>query len=436
MSAGRLTERYARSQTPPGLEATPLTDILCCTDPIADFESLSYHQRWHAQTYVTGLIGSSNKTIQGIASHVLPAKYERTLNNFLNDYEWDEDRLNRERIAMLQEHNDTRMAEKGVVAIDDTLTEKTGRQIPGADWFFDHTEGHTVWSQNLVWSLYADRKTAYPLDFRQKQKDGPSKIDLAKELVDQVEGAGTPASTYVYDGWFCCKELNEYVESTGKDWLTLLPVNRLVKYGGEWIRVDELRERVDLTERTVDGDTYKIWTKKLAVNSLNAEKKVLLVEQVADGDDEQAQEAASELAAKTAEPAEDEEADGDEPVVRCILTSKIDVPAEHLIRLYLHRWRIETFFKDTKQDLGLAACEVRTDRVAKRHWHLVMLAYSVLRRGVAHSALGTANSTASSVRGHLKHALKEALYNLLHWAMANADRSVESLMQEVEGVFI
>lgn len=64
---------------------------------------------------------------------MLPAKHERTLNNFLNDYEWDEDRLKRDRIAMLQEQNDTRMSEKSVVAIDDTLTEKTGKQIPGAD---------------------------------------------------------------------------------------------------------------------------------------------------------------------------------------------------------------------------------------------------------------------------------------------------------------
>lgn len=82
--------------------------------------------------------------------------------------------------------------------------------------------------QNLVWSLYTDRKTAYLLDFHQKSKDGPSKIILAKELFDQTEAMVASASTYVYDGWFCCKELNEHVESYGKDWLTLLPLNRLV----------------------------------------------------------------------------------------------------------------------------------------------------------------------------------------------------------------
>jgi len=147
------------------MEATPIADVLSCTDFIDEFNSLSYHQRWHVKTYTTGLVGSSNKTIEGIANRVLPAKDERTLNNFLNDYNWDERRLNQERIGLLQDHDDTRMSKKGVVALDDTLNDKSGKHIPGTDWFYDHNEGHTVWSQNLVFSLYADHKTSYPLDF-------------------------------------------------------------------------------------------------------------------------------------------------------------------------------------------------------------------------------------------------------------------------------
>jgi hypothetical protein len=33
----------------------PITDFLSCTDPLDEFESLSYHQTRHAKTYVTGL---------------------------------------------------------------------------------------------------------------------------------------------------------------------------------------------------------------------------------------------------------------------------------------------------------------------------------------------------------------------------------------------
>lgn len=305
-----------------------------------------------------------------------------------------------------------------------------------------------VWSQNLVVSLYADHKTSYPLDFRLVDKDGPSKIDLAKQLIDQAEAAGVPAATYLYDSWYSSKEVNEHVESYDKDWITLLPVNRKVNYDGEWLRVDELYERVELVERTVDEDTYRIWTQKRPIKSLDADKKVLLVEPVEEDGDETSEEAEEpsaeqETAATSTDTEEhevedeDEGEDGDDgPGFRCLLTNKIDAPAAHLIRLYTRRWRIETFFKDSRQDLGLGDCEVRNERGAKRHWYLVMLAYSLLRIGISHSTLGRAISTASSIRGDLKHALKESIYDLFHWAVSNAESGLENLMQEIEGVFI
>ena len=49
------------------------------------------------------------------------------------------------------------------------------------------------------------------------------------------------------------------------------------------------------------------------------------------------------------------------------ITNKIDAPTKHLIRTYSIRWRIETFFRDSKQDLGFEDCEVERDAGASRH---------------------------------------------------------------------
>jgi hypothetical protein len=57
---------------------------------------------------------------------------------------------------------------------------------------YDHNEGHTTWSQNLVFSRYADHKTSHPLDFRLIDKDGQSKIALAKQFTDHAETASVP----------------------------------------------------------------------------------------------------------------------------------------------------------------------------------------------------------------------------------------------------
>ena len=77
------------------------------------------------------------------------------------------------------------------------------------------------------------------------------------------------------------------------------------------IRVDALGKRIDTTEREVDGETYKIWTKKVHVSKLS-EKKILISEKVTDDKDE-------------------------ENPVKCLVTDKIDAPTVHLIRTYSMR---------------------------------------------------------------------------------------------------
>jgi len=44
---------------------------------------------------------------------------------------------------------------------------------------------------------------------------------------------------------------------------------------------------------------------------------------------------------------------------------------------------VETFFRDTKQDLGFGDCELRYAAGASRRWHLLMLAYSFLKLGAS-----------------------------------------------------
>ena len=112
----------------------PITEFLFCTDLIDDFECFSYHQKHHAKTYVTGLIASGNRTVEGISKRVLQSKSERTLNKLLNQYDWDEERLNRERLSVLQQRNETRWSQDGVVVLDDSVTHRTGDQLPNAGW--------------------------------------------------------------------------------------------------------------------------------------------------------------------------------------------------------------------------------------------------------------------------------------------------------------
>ncbi len=135
-------------------------------------------------------------------------------------------------------------------------------------------------------------------------------------------------------------------------------------YAGEEIRADALFQRIDTAERNIEDETYPIWTKKFPVTKLG-DVKLIIAEKETDEDEEN--------------------------LVKYLATNKIDAPTAHIIRSYGIRWRIETFFEDSKQDLGFGDCDLDPDL----------------------SALGTVRSKASSLRANLEHSLKEAVYNLL-----------------------
>ena len=391
----------------------PITDLLSCTEPIDEFESLSPEQQHHAKTYTTGLVAASNKTVAGIAREVIPSQGKRAVNKFLTEYDWDEDQVNHERLEELQKHGETRWSQDGYIILDDSVNHKTGKELPGVGRFYDHAEGETVWGQNLVYAFYADEKTAYPLAFRlYDDDDDRTKYDLAREIITELEDeVGVPADTYLMDSWFTHdSNLIDHIESYDKDWIGPLRSNRQVTYGGEEIRVDALAERIDTVEREIDDETYKIWTQKRSVSELG-EVRLLIAEKVTEEED-------------------------DENPVRYFASNKIGAPSEHLIRSYSFRWPVEVFFEDSKQDLGFGDCEVRDERGASRHWHLQMLAYSLLRLGPESSASGTQCSKASSIQVQLEYALKEAVYNLFSWVRDHPKQALDELMEEIEHLFL
>ena len=60
-----------------------------------------------------------------------------------------------------------------------------------------------------------------------------------------------------------------------------------------------------------------------------------------------------------------------------LVTNRRDWTAAQILRRYLQRWPIETFYQDGKGHVGLAAYRMRTAEAIKKHWCLVFVAYSL-----------------------------------------------------------
>ncbi|SEP10885.1 hypothetical protein SAMN04487948_11474 [Halogranum amylolyticum] len=65
-----------------------------------------------------------------------------------------------------------------------------------------------------------------------------------------------------------------------------------------------------------------------------------------------------------------------------------------------------------------------------------MLAYSLLKLGIADSAPGTVVSRASSLRNDVKRSFRESVQNLLAWTLDSEHRNIDQLMQEIEALFV
>ena len=118
------------------------------------------------QRYISGLIVSENKTVDGINRlFVLDVRNQSSLNRLLTESPFSVGALNRCRLALLQSQSGTKMKPKGVLSLDDTLLTHYGQQFDKIAYLYDSAQQCYVWAHNLVNLHYSDDQTDYPIDF-------------------------------------------------------------------------------------------------------------------------------------------------------------------------------------------------------------------------------------------------------------------------------
>jgi hypothetical protein len=147
----------------------PLVEIPAIVQHYAPFfasvfspEALQQFQR-----YVSGLIVSENKTVDGINRlFVLDVRNQSSLNRLLTASPFSVGALNQARLTLLQGLPGTQMKAKGVLSLDDTLLAHYGKQFDNIAYLYDSAQKCYVWAHNLVNLHYSDDQTDYPVAFR------------------------------------------------------------------------------------------------------------------------------------------------------------------------------------------------------------------------------------------------------------------------------
>ena len=119
------------------------------------------------ERYISGLIVSENKTVDGINRlFVNESRNQSSLNRLLTESPFSLEELNRARLAMLASLPGTQIKPKGVLGVDDTLLIHYGQEFEKIAQLFDHVSQTYVWAHDLVTIHYSDDETDYPVHFQ------------------------------------------------------------------------------------------------------------------------------------------------------------------------------------------------------------------------------------------------------------------------------
>lgn len=360
---------------------------------------ISFHQKRHMQRYVSGLISSENKTITGITSQIMDDSSSKALNRFLTEYKWDDKEVNKQRLEELQKHNETRWSKHGVGIIDDTLIEKTGKNIAFSGKFYDHSENRFIHGINLLTLNYADNKVNYPVDFEIYEKESQTdeekfktKIELAMKL---IKNSKMPVNTFVFDSWYTCEEVKNFIEKEGKFWIGACKSTLLVRtVSDKFVSLTEYEElnKDKFVEYEINGKKYSVFTKTVYMKSL--EKVRIIISRDSEG-------------------------------VIYLATNRKD-HFRHVLSDYMLRWKVEAFYKDSKQHLGLGDCQIRKPQGIVNHFTMVFLSHSILRLGVSE------NKLLATIGKNQKRVITEILERFVYWILEKG----ESAMKDLEGVLL
>ena len=117
--------------------------------------------------YISGLIVSENKTVEGINRlFVSENRNQSSLNRLLTQSPFSLEELNKARMKVLASQPETQLKRDGVLGLDDSLLIHYGQEFEQIAKLFDHVTGTYVWAHDLVTLHYSDDETDFPALFQ------------------------------------------------------------------------------------------------------------------------------------------------------------------------------------------------------------------------------------------------------------------------------
>ena len=384
-----MTRRYPVSPAP-----GPLEDYARCFDELFGARA----QRHSFRRYLEGLLlpAERNKTLTALANTEPVAGAQRkeaqSLQWFLSESRWDPEDLNERRLELMVDESATAPSEEGVLVIDEHGDRKWGKHTAhvGRQWLANigKTESGVV----SVTSLLADERVYYPVDFEpytpshhfEGGKQDPAfrtKLKIASQLVELAVKRNIPFRAVVADSFYGEDwGFKGALEELGAGYVLALkpshawwhkegeigsPYEAAVAAGQDWEGERGPGEWVKVIRHFRDGHEQAWWALEVDVGPYGPQRKWRSV--VATTDPKGLPDKATWYLT-TNLPHPDSE--------RAARSELEAADLAEVVRLYGLRMWVEQSYKQVKHVLGWSDYQVRSDLAIRRHWQLVLCAFS------------------------------------------------------------
>jgi SRSO17 transposase len=243
--------------------------------------------------------------------------------------------------------------------IDDTITQKSGKKIPGCSWYKDHAQNMAnVFGHQWVLAALLYKDFLLPLRARLYHPKGAkgcgrfqTKITMAQRI---IQGLQLPLSCKLYvlaDSWYWAKTLADVCRKCGYHMISQLKSSSVLWMNGKKTKVTTL---------STLGSAYR--EVSLFLYGKNKTLKIARFVGVIQGLGKVAVVVVKEKRKKTS----------------YLVSTNLHLSALDIIKYYAKRWKIEQMIKDLKQRLGFGDYQVRNLQAIQRHVALSLLSYTLL----------------------------------------------------------
>jgi SRSO17 transposase len=356
------------------------------SDPVCDsfFENFAGlwsrpNQREAFRAYVLGLISETHrKNIEAMSDKIIQQEYQ-SLHHFIADAPWDDEELNRSRLALLMSNRRTAPRASGVLVIDDSGVPKKGNATEAVKRQYIGQLGKTANGQVFVTSHYADKRCHWPVDilpykpdvcFENGKDDSEfkTKVVLALELADKAVELEILFRALIADKWYGrSPDFINGLDERELPYIVDLPHDKRI-----FVRLPDdiastehrLKDVLCIIKpedfrpvrlKSADGTEREVFVAGLRIKIKKIPGKRRVVVATGRPDD----------------PAADKE-------LRFLVTNVDNLRNGTVAELFARRNWIEVFYREAKDDLGANEYQVRDLSSIMRHWRIVFAAYSLL----------------------------------------------------------